>query len=140
MVDPEKRELRHRADQAKRRSAAYRASSEVESRTLVQELELHQRELEVRNEELQEARGELERGLARYTELFEFAPIGYATLDANGVVRELNLAGASLLQAERSRLIGQPFIASVSWNDHGRFIDLLERARTSTGPVKWKST
>src|SRR5262245_19505478 len=62
-----------------------------------QELEIHQVELELQNEELRTARIELEAGLDRYTQLFDFAPIGYALLDREGVIRALNHVGAGHL-------------------------------------------
>jgi two-component system CheB/CheR fusion protein len=131
--DADRSRLRKRAEGLlKRHTARARGDTNgVESRRLVHELEVHQIELELQNEELRNARVELERSLARYTELFDFAPIGYASLDADGHVRAINHAGAELLQAQRAHLIGRPFVAHVAPSDHGRFLDLLERARTS---------
>ena len=48
----------------------------------------------------------MEEGLARYTDLYEFAPVGYLTIDRDGGIRQVNLAGARLLGLERARLIG----------------------------------
>ncbi|MET0388782.1 MAG: ATP-binding protein [Polyangiales bacterium] len=100
------------------------------------ELEVHQVELELQNEELRRARTELEHGLARYTELFDFAPIGYATLDAAGNIRELNHAAARLLQSERALLVGKPFIARVAPRDQARLADLLQRASEEEQQVR----
>jgi two-component system CheB/CheR fusion protein len=80
-----------------------------ESQRLVHELQVHQIELELQNQELQEARAELEAGLARYSDLYDFAPIGYLTLDSDGAIRQVNLSGARLLGLERSRLVGARF-------------------------------
>jgi two-component system CheB/CheR fusion protein len=66
--------------------------------------------------------------LARYTELFDFAPIGYAALAPDGGVRELNLAGARLLGKPRSRVIGTPFGAFVAASGRDAFHALLRRA------------
>jgi PAS domain-containing protein len=68
-------------------------------------LEVHQIELEMQNEELQEAREAMEALLEKYTDLYDFAPVGYLTLDREGIIREANLAGASLLGIARSALI-----------------------------------
>src|SRR5262249_50093797 len=73
-------------------------------RRVLHELEVHEVELEMQNEELRGARTEAERGLARYTELFDFAPIGYATLSGSGTIQEVNHAGARLLGKERATL------------------------------------
>lgn len=98
---------------------------------LVHELEVYQIELEMQNEGLQTARRDLEIGLARYTELFDFAPIGYATLDAGEAIKEINLAGARLLGAERSKLVGQLFSRFLSPGQHTVFRTLLGRAAES---------
>ncbi len=58
---------------------------------------------------LQDARGELEVAARRYADLYDFAPVGYFTLASDGVIRELNFAGAKLLGAERARLVGRSF-------------------------------
>jgi PAS domain S-box-containing protein len=79
-----------------------------------QEIEIHRVELELQNEELRAARTELEAGLDRYTQLFDFAPIGYATLDEDGTIHEINHVGAALLFENRSRLIGRRFVSVVS--------------------------
>jgi len=50
-------------------------------------------ELEMQNEELQRVQAELEQGLARFTDLYEFAPVGYMTLDSQGVLLEINSPG-----------------------------------------------
>ena len=73
---------------------------------LVHELRVHQIELEMQNEELQRVRNELEQGLSRYTDLYDFAPVGYVTLGKDGTIRKVNLTGARLLHVERSKLLG----------------------------------
>jgi signal transduction histidine kinase len=79
------------------------------SQRIVHELEVHQIELEMQNSELREARYEVETALEKYTDLYEFAPSGYLTLDRNGAISAINLAAAGLLRIERSLLIGRPF-------------------------------
>src|SRR5262249_580462 len=92
-------DLRRRAEEtlAERGQKPLTHLRDAEVQRLVQELEVHQIELELQNEELRSARRETEFGLKRYTELFDFAPIGYATLDAKGTIREINHVGARLL-------------------------------------------
>ena len=72
---------------------------------LVHELEVHQIELEMQNEELKRAKLELEESELKFRELYEFAPVGFITFDATGTIREINLAGASLFGATRNNLI-----------------------------------
>jgi formate hydrogenlyase transcriptional activator len=76
---------------------------------LVHQLEIHQIELEMQNEELIRARMELEVSRNNYAELYDFAPVGYFTFDTRGTIREVNLAGSQLLAVERHLLIGKPF-------------------------------
>lgn len=74
-----------------------------------QELEIHQIELEEQNHELRAAQIEIEAGLKRYTDLFDFAPVGYVNLSAAGVIQLVNLTGATLLGKERALLTGRRF-------------------------------
>jgi PAS domain S-box-containing protein len=76
---------------------------------MLQELQVYQIELEMQNEELVKARDEVEAGLERYTNLYEFAPVGYFTLDGQAKIVAVNLTGAALLGVERVNLLGQTF-------------------------------
>ena len=112
-----------------------------ETQRLVHELEVHQIELEMQNAELRQAREQEEKALERYTDLYDFAPVGYFTLDRDGVIRAANLTGAALLGIERSRLIGRRFGQFVtaearllSLNFSGRYL----RARPKR-PARWHS-
>ena len=100
---------------------------------LVHELEVHQIELHMQNDELRQARAEAEAALARYTELFDFAPLGYFGLDRKGVVHEVNLAGARLLGCERSVLLGRPLAGFLAKESHAAFARLLTRAAAPEG-------
>ena len=72
------------------------------TRRLLHELEVHQIELEMQNEELRKSRAQAEAALARYTELYDFSPLAYFTLDRKGAILQTNLAGARLLGVERA--------------------------------------
>ena len=104
-------ELRRRAEErfGARRADAGAGDTNIapETQRLLHELQVHQIELEMQNEELQRARSEVEEGLARYTDLYEFAPVGYLTLNREGEIRQVNLTGARLSGLERSRLVGK---------------------------------
>jgi len=76
---------------------------------LVHELRVHQIELEMQNEELRRAQAEIEESRARYADLYDFAPVGYLTLDESGSVVEANLTVARQLGIKRTSLINKPF-------------------------------
>lgn len=80
-------------------------------------LRAHEAELETQNEELRTAQLDLAAARDRYRDLFDFAPVGVLTLDEAGCIAEVNLMGASLLGAERSKLHGQPFARLVDAPD-----------------------
>jgi formate hydrogenlyase transcriptional activator len=86
----------------------------VDPQRLIQELEVHQIELEMQNEELHHLNEQLELSRTKYTDLYEFAPVGYFTFDKRGVIREVNLTGAKLLGIERQLLANRPFVNFVA--------------------------
>src|ERR1039457_2143095 len=87
--------------------AAGVVKSEADSQRLLHELQVHHVELEMQNAELQEARDRLEALLEKYTDLYDFAPVGHFSLDEAGRILEVNLTGAALLVVARSRLINR---------------------------------
>ena len=80
----------------------------IDSLALVHELQVHQVELELQNEELRSARVEVEDLLRKFADLYDFAPVGYFTLDNDGKVIGANLTGAKLLGVNRAQLVGGP--------------------------------
>jgi PAS domain S-box-containing protein len=98
----------------KKTSAAGGAKSDTDAQRLLHELQVHQVELEMQNAELQESRNRMEVLLEKFTDLYDFSPVGYFTLAANGNIRQVNLTGAHLVGVERSRLVGQSFGLLVS--------------------------
>ncbi len=102
------------------------ARSEADTRRLLHELQVHQIELEIQNAQLQESRDRLEAVAEKYTDLYDFAPVGYLTLDPDGTIREANLAGASLLGIARSALVNRRFGLFVSPADRPVFAAFLE--------------
>ncbi len=99
--------------------------SPADMQRLVQELQVHQIELEMQNEELLLAQAEAEAARARYLDLYEFAPVGYFTLSATGQIQELNLYASQLLGTERQRLTRRRFALFVAPKhrlDFGQFL------------------
>ncbi len=78
-------------------------------RKLVEELQIHQVELEMQNEELRSMQWELEQSRKEYSDLYDFAPVGYLTINEEGRIVKANLTAAKQLGIERSILIGKPF-------------------------------
>jgi PAS domain S-box-containing protein len=74
---------------------------------LLHELQVHQVEVELQDEELRRSRVELEASLSRHVQLYDYAPVGYLTVDCDAVLRELNQMGATLLGVERDFLRGR---------------------------------
>ncbi|HEY6874548.1 MAG TPA: PAS domain-containing protein [Geobacteraceae bacterium] len=89
------------------------------------EIEAHQRELETKIQELRRSREELEASRNKYALLYDFAPVGYFTLDREGVIQSVNLFGARLLRAERAGLIDrrfEQFVADEARSVFGEFL------------------
>lgn len=88
---------------------------------LLHELRIHQIELEMQNEELRRAHIALEASRAHYVELYDFAPVGYLTLTAEGIIAEINLSGANLLGMERKYLVNRRFARFIADEDKDRW-------------------
>jgi PAS domain-containing protein len=89
---------------------------EADVKKLLHELQVHQIELEMQNEELRQANETAESALRKYTMLYDFAPTGYFTLDSDGVIHDLNFTGAELLGEKRFTLVNSNFKLFVSQN------------------------
>ncbi|MBC8767334.1 PAS domain-containing sensor histidine kinase [Arenibacter sp. BSSL-BM3] len=98
-----------------------------QAKELMQELEVHQVELEMQNQELREAQHHLEDIRDQYTDLFDFAPIGYIILNEKGLIDNINLTACSLLAINRTKIIKRPLSAFMEVNEaHILFIKLQE--------------
>jgi PAS domain S-box-containing protein len=84
------------------------AMSTEEIKHTMHELQVHQIELEMQNENLRALHQELDASRARYFDLYDLAPVGYCTLSEKGLILEANLIAATLLGFSRSTLINQP--------------------------------
>jgi putative nucleotidyltransferase with HDIG domain/PAS domain S-box-containing protein len=128
-------ELRRQAEEQLQAKTAkiHPALTEEETQRLVYELEVHRIELEMQNAELHLARDNVEALLEKYSDLYDFAPVGYFTLDSNGAISAANRSGASLLGVERSRLIGKRFGVFVADEARLFFADFLGKVFASQG-------
>jgi PAS domain S-box-containing protein len=96
---------------------------------LLHDLQVHQEELIAQNSQLIETQHALEESRDRYVDLYEFAPIGFMTINISGIIREINLTGATLLRKERNKIIGLPFSAFVTAADKPHFSEHLRLCR-----------
>ncbi len=99
-------------------------------KSLVHRLQIQRIELELQNEQLQASQAELEASREAYKELFDFAPVGYLTLDSDCVIQQANLKAATLLESQRDELIGKNLYHYVLSEDRDRLylhlIDVLD--------------
>ncbi|MEX2198381.1 MAG: ATP-binding protein [Burkholderiales bacterium] len=93
------------------------ALSPAAAKRLLHELQVHQIELELQNEELRRAQVALEESRARYFDLYNLAPVSYFTLDGHGAILEANLTGATLLGVTRNALVGEPLSRFITADD-----------------------
>ena len=115
------------------------ALSIEEARRLVHELEVHQIELEMQNDELRLAQEELTETRKEYVDLYDFAPVGYLTVNEKGIVEKANLTAASLLGVERGRLVGRPFSQFVAPEDEDALYFHRQRMHEGQERETWET-
>ena len=106
-------------------------AAETDTMRLIHELEVHQIELEMQNEELLQAKAELEATLILYAELYAFASVGYFTLTRDGTIRRANLTGAKMMGVGLNELIKRRFALFVSPESRLTFSTFLDNVFTS---------
>jgi len=121
--------LRRLAEERSREGATeiHRTKAEQDYQGLLHELQVHQIELEMQNEELRMAQGRLGESLAKYSDLYDFAPVGYVTSNREGRILEANLTFAGQLGIERGRLIDTSLWLYVAAPDRGKFRSHLDQ-------------
>ena len=97
------------AEKAGLRQPTHKPLSPEESQAALHELEVHQIELEIQNDELRRTQLELDAVRKRYFDLYDLAPVGYCTISEKGVILEANLTAASLLGVSRLEMTESPF-------------------------------
>ncbi len=111
---PNPETLRKRAEARFQQAPPEQPRSQWDYAQLVHELQVHQIELEMHNEELHLAYDEADALRDRYADIYDFAPVGYFTLDRNGVILDMNLAGSILLAIKGSQKGRHRFAAHVA--------------------------
>ena len=117
--DHKKRALRKRAlvEYKKREKTARCFNAPLQPNQLIKELQIHQIELELQNEELITTQVALETTRDRYRDLYDYSPIGYVTLEKRGVITESNLCLANMLSTSTSEMVGRSFSDFVASED-----------------------
>ncbi|MCG6190936.1 MULTISPECIES: PAS domain-containing protein [Maribellus] len=104
---------------------------ETDTKRLLHELQVHQIELEMQNEELRLAYITAETALKKYTMLFDLSPMGYFTLDSDGAICELNFMGAEMLGERHFSLIDSNFKLFISEDSKPVFNNFFKKIYTS---------
>ncbi|MBF0549186.1 MAG: response regulator [Deltaproteobacteria bacterium] len=108
---------------------------EADIPSLIEELEVHQTELEIQNQELRRAQLELEESKNKYFHLYDLAPVGYLTLDQNSVISEANLSCAEMFGLARRYLIGSPLYLLADPEFKDILFRHLKKSRESTSKL-----
>ena len=128
------RKRRPRAERPEVPSAGSARERAGQVRTLLHELHVHSEELAAQNEQLVRTQAELENARDRLATLYDFAPIGYLTLNEQGVITEANLTAAELCEHRREFLVGLPVFNLLATGDRDRMRQFLQRARAVHTP------
>jgi len=102
------------------------------------ELDVHQIELEIQNEELRRAQAELELVRARYFDLYDLAPVGYCTISQDGEILEVNLTLSTLLRTTRNALAGQKIESFIHDEDQDIFYLHRKLLFETKYPQEWE--
>jgi PAS domain S-box-containing protein len=134
-VDPQSalHNLRLRAERRRLVTESLPADAPPDTQRLVQELQVHQIELEMQYEELLLAQAEAENSRAQYVDLYDFAPVGYCTVAANGTLLQLNLRTSQLLGEDRKRLLGRRLALFVASAERHQFAEFMARLWAAPG-------
>jgi len=124
-------DLRTKAEQVLSGKAVIGGETYSDFEKLIHELNVHQIELEMQNEALRKSQMEAEEEHRRYTDLYDFSPVGYFTFDEKGRIVQANITGASLLGLEKRSLIGQLFSRFITPGHFSIFQSHLQNARES---------
>ena len=107
---------------------------------LLQELQIHQLELQMQNEELRNAHIALEGSRDLYLDLYEHAPVGYLTLTSHGVIQAINQTGEHLLGIPRERLLQRRFASRVALEDQDHWQQVFVRVCRGIAPEECELT
>ena len=129
LIAPDATQLRREAEKRLKKQQLTSVPHTIEADTLklIHELEVHQIELEMQNEELILAKESAVVALDKYIELYDFSPSCHVTLDSRGKIERISLAGATMLGKERTKLFYDKFNIFVTEQTLPAFNDFFKR-------------
>jgi signal transduction histidine kinase len=122
------KKTRKRRARARPAAATPKRVEDAQVRWLLHELHVHSEEITVQNEHLIRAQAEIEQARDRYAELYDFAPVGYLSLDLHGAIHECNFAASALLSRPRRFLLTVPLSALIVTDHRPILREFLQRA------------
>ncbi len=129
-------DLDHLRTTAKAKLASTKQPISRSNKDLLHELQVHQTELKIQNENLRKAQIALDEFNDRYVEIYDQAPVGYLTLNSDACIIEINLTGAKLLGDDRANFMNRPFATLVVPEDrdywHTYFMSVLQQDSKQT--------
>ena len=105
----------------------FAALSPGAAQRVLHNLQVNQVELEMQNEELRRAHAALDSSRAHYVDFYDLAPVGYCTVSAKGLIKEVNLATSTLLNVPRSQLINRPISRFIFNDDQSIYYDFRHK-------------
>lgn len=125
--------LRQKAEEQLKLQQSYSGSLSAKTNipNLLHELQVHQIELQMQNEELIVAKEKAELAQIKYSDIYSLAPIGILTLTEEGIISELNFVATGMLGKERSILVNKWFAIFVSDDTKATFRETLNKALNS---------
>jgi len=137
MADRQAGNLRQRAEEQLKKEQSKRivSDSEAELNKLIHELQVHEIELKMQNEELLEAKTAAGKAAEKYSKLYDFAPTGYFIISKKGEITELNLSAAAIIGKERSYLINRQLGFFISSRTRPVYNQFIEQVFESNGLV-----
>ena len=119
----------------KKKTNSVEGASASEVAQMIHELQVHQVELEMQNDQLRTAKLEIEASRERYFDLYDMSPLGYCTLNEAGIIIEINLTLANLLGIPRSQLLKKPFNNFIFQGDQDNYYLNINRMIVNEEPL-----
>ncbi len=134
------KQLRARAEEELELESAQPIPNVISTDQLLHELRVHQIELEMQNEELRRAQQELEQARDRYVDLYEFAPVGYLTLNSDCLITEANFTATTLFGITRAKLLDRHFATYIAHEDKDRWHHFFLSCKRNQGKQRIELT